>query len=97
MKTVTKILLAVSLTTLALGFTDVLWGLGKPVGAICFGLFMIFKLLENETELFDQEEQLRLAQAARAARKDSPNPIPEGKNTPFAVAIAHSHSSVSQG
>ena len=89
----TKILLTVSLTTLALGFTDVLWGLGKPVGAICFGLFMIFKLLEKETELFDQEEQQRLSRAARAL-KDASNPLPEGKNVPFAVAMAHSRSSV---
>ena len=43
----TKILLAISLIAFALGFTDILWGFGKPVGAIFFGWFMIFKVLEK--------------------------------------------------
>jgi hypothetical protein len=62
MTTTTKILLAVSLSGLALGFTNILWGFGMPVGAVCFGLFMISKLLEKETALLNEQQQLRLAE-----------------------------------
>jgi hypothetical protein len=59
----TKILLSISLTAFAFGFTNVLWGLGTPIGAICFGLFLIFRILGRETSLYDKEQQLRLGAA----------------------------------
>ena len=59
-------LLAVSLAAFALGFTNILWAFGKPVGAICFGLFMIFKILDRETAVYDEEQALRLTEATRA-------------------------------
>jgi hypothetical protein len=66
----TKILLAVSLISAGLGFTDILWGFGKPVGAIFFGLFLISKLLEKETALYDEEQRRNAALAdAHAAKK----------------------------
>jgi hypothetical protein len=82
----TKILLTISLMAFAIGCTDVLWGLGKPLGAVFFGLFLISKVLEKEVALFNEEEQLRftLAQqnttaarkAPRAERKSSPTAQP---------------------
>ena len=61
----TKILLGISLAAFAVGFTDILWGLGRPIGAVFFGLFLISKLLEKETALFDEEQHLRVAQAEK--------------------------------
>ena len=61
----TKLLLALSLIAFALGFTDLYWGVGKPVGAILLGLFMIFKVLEKEAALFDQEQSQQQARAEK--------------------------------
>jgi len=79
----TKVLLAISLSAFALGFTNILWGFGRPVGAICFGLFMIFKLLEKETALFDEEQRRNLALAERYQRSVDDRatcPTPEHAN-----------------
>jgi len=86
----TKILLAISLTAFALGCTDMLWGFGRPVGAIFFGLFMISKLLEKETALYDQEQKSRLAEAARVAgqRKIETAETPD---LSVGSAVAHCH------
>jgi len=66
MKIKTKLLLLISLTALLIGFaTNVLWGIGLPLGAVLFGLFLIFKLLEKETAKFDEEQHLRLELAGR--------------------------------
>jgi len=42
-----------------------------PAGAIFFGLFMIFRILEKEAALFDEEERVRRtsAEGAATARK----------------------------
>ena len=61
----TKTLLAVSLAAFAIGCTDVLGGVGRPLGAVFFGLFMISKLLEKEAALFDEEQRSRVAWANR--------------------------------
>jgi hypothetical protein len=61
----TKILLAISLIGFAIGCTDLLWGMGRPVGAIFLGFFLISKLLEKEVALFDQQECERLNQAQK--------------------------------
>jgi len=67
----TKILLTISLAAFALGCTNVLWGIGTPVGAIFFGLFLNFRILEKEMALFDKEQELRiaLAESYQAATK----------------------------
>ena len=52
--------LAISLIAFAVGFNSgdsVYWGIGLPVGAILFCLFMIFSLLEKEVALFDEQER----------------------------------------
>ena len=67
MTTLTKTLLAISLTGFAVGFTtDLLWGFGLPVGAVGFGLFMISKVFEKEVARFDTDEQRRMASAEEA-------------------------------
>ena len=85
----TKILLATSLTAFALGFTGILWCLGKPVGAICFGLFMIFTMLEKETALYDEEQRLRLAEAMRASKQISSENV-KTLTLSMSSAVAHS-------
>jgi len=63
---ITKVLLLISLTAWVIGLTtDVLWGFGLPVGAIFFGLFLNFKMLEKEVAKFDEEQRLRFEMAAR--------------------------------
>ncbi|MDB6067982.1 MAG: hypothetical protein JWR26_4190 [Pedosphaera sp.] len=58
-----KVLLTCSLTAFAIGFSDVgeapQWGLGRPLGAVFFILFLIVMLLEKETALYDEEERLK--------------------------------------
>jgi hypothetical protein len=89
MRTKTKILLAISLSAFALGFTNILWGLGTPVGAILFGLFMISKMLERESALYDQEQTLRLAEAMRAS-KQIPSENAKTATLSMPAALAHS-------
>jgi hypothetical protein len=85
----TKILLACSLAAFALGFTDILWSMGRPVGAILFGLFLISKVLEKETALYDQEQRLRLAEATRVSRQAQETVKKPG--FPMSALAAHSH------
>jgi hypothetical protein len=74
MRITTKFLLFISLTGWVVGFTtNVLWGIGLPVGAVFFGLFLLFKLLEKESALFDEEHHLRMEVAAQNSA-DSPSP-----------------------
>lgn len=57
-KTIKNIALAVSLLAFAIGFTDAdesLFYLGRPVGSILFAVFMIFTVLEKETDLLDEQ------------------------------------------
>jgi hypothetical protein len=83
----TKILLACSLAAFALGFTDILWGLGRPVGAILFGFFMISKVLEKETALYDEEQRLRLVEATRVSRQAQETA--KKPSLPMSVVAAH--------
>ena len=62
----TKILLTISLTSFLASLTGALWGFFLPVGAIFLGLFMIFNLLGKETELFDEEQRLRVVKATES-------------------------------
>ena len=74
----TKILLGLSIVGLATGliFVTGLVNVGNmvalyvalPVGAIFFGLFLISKLLEKDTALFDNEQRTLAAAAQLAIR-----------------------------
>jgi hypothetical protein len=64
MKKLTKILLAISLLGWVVGFTtNWYYGLGCPIGAMFLGWFLVFKILEKEMELFDDEQNMNLAKA----------------------------------
>jgi hypothetical protein len=66
-----KILLALSLASFAISPTGICWGLFLPAGAILFGLFMIFNMLEKESALFDEEHRSRLALAEKTNQSRS--------------------------
>ena len=99
----TKILLTLAVAGLVSGLAFVT-GLVKvegaawlyvalPAGAICFGLFLISKLLEKESALFDEEQRLLLAAARSAAGNRAPIAAPqkrcgsEGARTDSLVSI----------
>ena len=58
------ICLAISLLAFAVGFSagdSIYRGVGLPLGAILFGLFMIFSVLEKEVALLDGEKHFNSA------------------------------------
>jgi hypothetical protein len=79
----TKILLTISLASFLASLTGVLWGFFLPVGAIIFGLFMIFNMLGKETVLFDEEQRVRVS----LAEKYTPSPA-RSQWTPREAAFA---------
>ena len=88
----TKILLTVSLTAFAVGCTNVMGGIGTPLGAIFFGLFLIFRILEKEVALFDKEQELRIALAESykgSATKVCEN-VPRTEGTATQLTLSHS-------
>ena len=92
MRITTKSLLFISLVGWVVGFsTNVLWGIGLPVGAVCLGLFLIFKLLEEESALFDEEHHLRME---LAAQNSAHNPSP-GTRAPSNHTIVSAHAKAS--
>ncbi len=79
MRITTKLLLVISLAGLVIGLTtNLFWGIGLPLGAVFFGLFLIFKLLEKESAQFDEEHHLRME---LAARNSADNPAPRTLRT----------------
>lgn len=59
-----NIFLAASVLGFAVGFNSgdsVYLGAGLPFGAILFGLFMVFSVLEKETALFDKQISIQRA------------------------------------
>lgn len=66
--------LSLSLVEFAIGISNaranVFFYLGLPLGAILFGLFLIFQLMEKESALYD--EQRRVPEPARLAARTAP-------------------------
>ena len=56
-----KNFLAVSITTFALSFapffTDLIWGILRPVSAVTFIIFIITHMLAREMALYDEEQR----------------------------------------
>jgi hypothetical protein len=71
------ILLALSFIALAIGFSDArsgnIFDLGRPVGAILFGLFLVAQVKEQETALYD--EQTRTPELARQLGEFQAQPL----------------------
>jgi hypothetical protein len=65
------IFLALALVEFAIGFSDLrpttFFYLGRPLGAILFGLFLIAQMLERESALLDEQN--------RAAALDQHEPV----------------------
>jgi len=71
------IFLALSLIALAVGFSDarpaIIFDLGRPLGAILFGLFLIAQVLEQESALYD--EQMRAPELTRKPGEPREQPL----------------------
>jgi hypothetical protein len=96
LKKVKNIALAISLISFAVGFSDggesTFWYMGRPVGAILFAVFMIFRVLEKETALLDEQQR----DAKREIEKslgDAPVPHKSSNKEPCApdLTTATSH------
>jgi hypothetical protein len=90
------ILLTLSLAGFAIGFSNlgpaILVNLGLPLGAICFGLFMITQVLEKESDLLDT--QIRAAAPPRNEPIRTSTPSSNSRNevaTHPVPTYAHTH------
>ena len=78
MKKTTKVLLLISVTGFLVGATtNVLWGIGMPIGAVFLGFFLISRVLEKEVTAFDEEQRMRLEIAAQFSAQNPTEPLPE--------------------
>jgi hypothetical protein len=83
MTSTTKTLLTLSIASLIIGLMFVTgivnvqntaaWYVSLPLGAVSFGLFLIFRMLEKETALYDDEHQLHPATTAVTANEKPQN------------------------
>lgn len=99
MSKMTKTLLVLSLSCLALGlvFVTGLINVGEvvalyatlPAGAIFFGLFLISLSLQTESALFDQEQRTRTAGIAPPVPATKPCCASKGAKETLATAHAH--------
>ena len=76
MKHLPKIFLTVAIVAFVIGFSalaeNMFFYMGRPVGAISFVLFMIFRFLQKETALYDQDQQARIVALPGEARPQPP-------------------------
>jgi hypothetical protein len=72
----TKLLLGLSIAGVAMGVAFIsglvnvhnpAFYVALPGGAICFGLFLISKMLEKETALYDQDQRAALSKVAQVS------------------------------
>jgi hypothetical protein len=99
MTRIPKVLLAVSLTAFAVGsvvdFDDpgipVGWTVAMPLGAVCFGLFLVTLLLQREVALFDAEERARLELGERFAPRPASAVASTVATSATPLSPAHSH------
>ncbi len=90
------IFLALALVEFAIGFSDLrpttFFLLGRPLGAILLGLFLVAQLLERESALLD--EQNRAAAQAQNEPIRNPRPLKNSRNevaTHPVPTMAHTH------
>jgi len=67
------------------------WTVLIPLGAVCFGLFLVTFLLQKEVASFDEEERVRLALADRDDSGPANEAAPTVSNTAPNLTPAHSH------
>ena len=94
MKYLPKIFLTVAVISFAIGLTEYaensFFYMGRPVGAICFVLFMIFQFLKNETALYDQEQVAKLALVRESGNLPAPVKALPAAPTPAAKLVVQS-------
>ena len=99
MTRIPKVLLAVSLAAFAIGSVAAFgnpeipagWSVMIPLGAVCFGLFLVTFLLQTEVARFDEEERSRLALADRDGASATNEAAPAVSTTATNLTPAHSH------
>ena len=86
-----NIFLAAALIEFAVGFSDarpaIFFYLGRPLGGILFGLFLIAMVFEKESELFDQQTRAQRARVEESPPKQFSREVAAHP----ALANAHSH------
>lgn len=91
MSKLTKTFLALCLLASIVGFTpatsSLAWGLFKPLGAVFFILFFIFRLLENDCAQLDgkRSDTETLRKSGRAPSNDTPTPSHGRNSTPLSA------------
>lgn len=80
-----NIILTLSLAAFAVGFSDLrenaIFWLGRPVGALLFGIYMILLVLEGATDLYDKQEAQKTTapgidkNSARTKKHSAKNPV----------------------
>ena len=72
MKHLPKIFLALAVIEFVIGSTELaennFFYLGRPLGAIFFILFMIFRFTNKEVQLYNQDQEARLAEVNARAK-----------------------------
>jgi len=88
-----KMLLTISVIAFAAGCANVLGGVGTPIAAVFFGLFMIFNMLEKEMTLFDEEQRLRVELAENMKTLPQGTPKEPARNHGKVRHLTPAHSS----
>jgi hypothetical protein len=93
MKHLPKIFLALAIIEFIIGSTELaennFFYLGRPLGAIFFILFMIFRFTNKEVESYDQDQEARLT-AIKAQAKSTKSPGPsQGSGYGRRPVVAH--------
>jgi hypothetical protein len=92
MKHLPKIFLTVAVVSFAVGLSELgensFFYMGRPVGAICFVLFMIFQFLSKETAAYDRDHQPRMAALPGAAKPSEPVTAPALSGTRLTQSAA---------
>jgi hypothetical protein len=99
MTRIPKVLLAVALTAFAIGSVVAFgspeiplgWTVAWPLGAVCFGLFLVTFLLQQEVARFDEEERARLEVADCYPARHAELPVTAVPATGTSLSPAHSH------
>jgi hypothetical protein len=96
LKKIKNIALTISLISFAVGFSgggeSMFWYMGRPVGAILFAVFMIFKVLEKETALLDEQQRAAKREIEKSFSDTSvPHKRPTKEHCAPALTKAISH------
>ena len=89
-----NVFLTISLVFFAIGLSQggesIFWYMGLPTGAVFFGLFMIFMLLEKETALLDEQNRKSVSKIEQSLDNKSSATSDQG-NCATKLTTAHSH------